>query len=104
MGLYASSGMLCTQCEAEGFRRITYFPDRPDFLSRYYVKMTAENAAYTVLLSNGNLEGSGDLPDGRHWVCRHFLKLADNYGGNWGVYAGAAHSDISSFPKSALAI
>src|SRR5579884_1644935 len=51
MGLYASGGMLCTQCEAEGFRRITFSPDRPDVLSRYSVRIEADAAAYPVLLS-----------------------------------------------------
>jgi len=68
MGLYESGGMLCTQCESEGFRRITFFPDRPDVLSRYKVRMTADKARYPVLLSNGNHEDGGDLPDGRHWA------------------------------------
>ncbi|MGC6400482.1 aminopeptidase N [Sphingomonas sp. FW199] len=68
MGLYASGGNLCTQCEAEGFRRITPFPDRPDILARYTVRMTADKARYPVLLSNGDPVGSGELPDGRHWA------------------------------------
>ncbi|HEY1145480.1 MAG TPA: aminopeptidase N [Allosphingosinicella sp.] len=68
MGLYESGGILCTQCEAEGFRRITFFPDRPDVLSRYRVRMTADKAAYPVLLSNGDPFGAGDLADGRHWA------------------------------------
>ncbi|HEV2567439.1 aminopeptidase N [Sphingomonas sp.] len=68
MGLYASGGLLCTQCEAEGFRRITPFPDRPDVLSRYLVRMTADKARFPVLLSNGGRIGGGDLPDGRHWA------------------------------------
>src|SRR5690349_8607798 len=68
MGLYASGGMLCTQCEAEGFRKITPFPDRPDVLSRYTVRMTADSAAYPVLLSNGDRLDGGELPDGRHWA------------------------------------
>ncbi len=68
MGLYESGGLLCTQCEAEGFRRITPFPDRPDVLSRYAVKMTADKALYPVLLSNGDPVGTGDLEDGRHWA------------------------------------
>ena len=71
MGLYESGGILCTQCEAEGFRRITPFPDRPDVLSRYRVKMIADKALYPVLLSNGDPVGSGDLPDGRHWAEWH---------------------------------
>ena len=68
MGLYASSGLLCTQCEAEGFRRITFFPDRPDVLSRYDVRMEAVRGAFPVLLCNGDLVGEGRLPDGRHWA------------------------------------
>lgn len=68
MGLYASGGMLCTQCEAEGFRRITPFPDRPDVLSRYSVKMTADKARFPVLLANGDRVGGGDLEGGRHWA------------------------------------
>lgn len=68
MGLYASGGLLCTQCEAEGFRRITFFPDRPDVLSRYRVKMAADKTLYPVLLGNGDLTGSGDLSGGRHWA------------------------------------
>ena len=53
-GLYASGGLLCTQCESEGFRRITFFPDRPDVLSRYRVRMSADTARFPVLLANGN--------------------------------------------------
>ncbi len=71
MGLYESGGILCTQCEAEGFRRITPFPDRPDVLSRYRVKMIADKALYPVLLSNGDPVGSGELEDGRHWAEWH---------------------------------
>jgi len=68
MGLYASGGLLCTQCEAEGFRRITFFPDRPDVLSRYVVRMAADKALYPVLLANGDPVDGGDLPGGRHWA------------------------------------
>ncbi len=68
MGLYASGGMLCTQCEAEGFRRITFFPDRPDVLSRYQVRMEADRAHFPVLLSNGNRAAHGDGGNGRHWA------------------------------------
>ena len=71
MGLYASGGILCTQCEAEGFRRIAFHPDRPDVLSIYRVRMTAEKARYPVLLANGNPVASGDLDDGRHWAEWH---------------------------------
>lgn len=68
MGLYASGGLLCTQCEAEGFRRITFFPDRPDILSRYSVTLSADKARYPILLANGDPVGQGDLPEGRHWA------------------------------------
>jgi aminopeptidase N len=71
MGLYESSSMLCTQCEAEGFRRITPFPDRPDVLSRYRVRMSADKARYPILLSNGDPVGSGDLDGDRHWAEWH---------------------------------
>ena len=67
-GLYQSSGIFCTQCEAEGFRRITYFPDRPDVMTTYQVTVRAEKTACPVLLSNGNLAEAGDLPDGRHYA------------------------------------
>jgi aminopeptidase N len=68
MGLYASNGMLCTQCEAEGFRRITFFPDRPDVLSRYTVRMAGDAAAFPILLSNGNRVAEGKGAEGRHWA------------------------------------
>jgi aminopeptidase N len=68
MGLYASGGMLCTQCEAEGFRRITFFPDRPDVLSKYHVRMEADAARFPVLLSNGNRVAYGQAENGRHWA------------------------------------
>ncbi|MEP0392946.1 MAG: aminopeptidase N [Erythrobacter sp.] len=68
MGLYASNGMLCTQCEAEGFRRITFFPDRPDVLSTYRVRMEGDKAAFPILLCNGNSEATGDLSEGRHFA------------------------------------
>src|SRR5690606_1367336 len=64
MGLYASGGLLCTQCEPEGFRRITFFPDRPDILARYEVTMRADKAAYPVLLANGDPVEQGDLAGG----------------------------------------
>ena len=68
MGLYASGGLLCTQCEAEGFRRITFFPDRPDVLSRYSVRLEADQALYPILLANGDPVEKGNLPGGRHWA------------------------------------
>ena len=68
MGLYASGGLLCTQCESEGFRRITFHPDRPDVLSTYRVRMSADKARYPILLANGNLVASGKGDDGKHWA------------------------------------
>ncbi len=70
-GLYRSSGMFCTQCEAEGFRSITYFPDRPDVLAVYTVTIVADKSRYPVLLANGNLMESGELDDGRHYAVWH---------------------------------
>ncbi|MFQ2148876.1 aminopeptidase N [Aeromonas jandaei] len=67
-GLYKSGDAYCTQCEAEGFRRITYYLDRPDILARYSTRITADKAKYPFLLSNGNKVDSGDLGDGRHFV------------------------------------
>jgi aminopeptidase N len=71
MGLYASGGMLCTQCEAEGFRRITFFPDRPDVLSTYTVRMAGEKALFPVLLCNGNRVAEGEDGAGTHWAEWH---------------------------------
>lgn len=68
MGLYASNNMLCTQCEAEGFRRITFHPDRPDVLSRYKVRMAGDKALFPILLSNGNCIDKGEGADGQHWA------------------------------------
>tara|TARA_B110000444_G_scaffold105635_1_gene99946 strand:- start:670 stop:3327 length:2658 start_codon:yes stop_codon:yes gene_type:complete len=67
-GLYLSDGMYCTQCEAEGFRRITFFPDRPDILSLFKTKIIANKISYPTLLSNGHLIDYGDLDEGRHFV------------------------------------
>jgi len=71
MGLYVSSAHLFTQCEAEGFRRITWFPDRPDVMARYRVTLRADKARYPLLLSNGNLVSQNDLPEGRHEAVWH---------------------------------
>jgi aminopeptidase N len=67
-GLYPSGDFLLTQCEAEGFRKITYFPDRPDVMTRFEVTIIADRRRYPVLLSNGNVVDSGEFDDGRHWV------------------------------------
>ncbi|MHB8846158.1 MAG: aminopeptidase N [Nitrospirota bacterium] len=70
-GLYYASGMFCTQCEAEGFRKITWYPDRPDVLARFFTTIVADKKKYPVLLSNGNLIGKGDIEDGRHFAKWH---------------------------------
>jgi aminopeptidase N len=67
-GLYRSGGMFCTQCEAEGFRAITWYPDRPDVLTLFTTTIIADREKYPVLLSNGNLVEQGDLPDDRHFA------------------------------------
>ncbi|WP_028632390.1 aminopeptidase N [Pseudomonas parafulva] len=67
-GLYKSGKMFCTQCEAEGFRKITYYLDRPDVMSTFTTTVIAEQHRYPVLLSNGNPVGSGPAEDGRHWA------------------------------------
>jgi aminopeptidase N len=67
-GLYQSGNIFCTQCEAEGFRQITFFPDRPDVMSRYSTRIIADRADYPVLLSNGNPVESGETDNDRHWV------------------------------------
>lgn len=70
-GLYKSGDLFCTQCEAEGFRRITYFYDRPDVMTVYTTTIEASKEQYPVLLGNGNCTASGELEGGRHWVTWH---------------------------------
>ena len=70
-GLYKSSGMFCTQCEAEGFRKITYYLDRPDVMSEFSVRIIADKQRYPVLLSNGNLVDRGELDNSRHFAQWH---------------------------------
>ena len=67
-GLYQSGDALCTQCEAEGFRHITWYLDRPDVLPRFTTKIIADKSKYPFLLSNGNRVAQGELENGRHWV------------------------------------
>jgi aminopeptidase N len=67
-GLYLSNGMLCTQCEAEGFRKITYFLDRPDVMAKFTTTLVGDKDQYPVLLSNGNKIASGEKPNNCHWV------------------------------------
>ncbi len=71
MGLYVSGGRFCTQCEAEGFRRITFYPDRPDVLSVFTVRIEADKEKYPFLLANGNMTEQGDLAKGRHFAIWH---------------------------------
>ncbi|MFZ4533914.1 MAG: aminopeptidase N, partial [Alsobacter sp.] len=71
MGLYRSSGTYCTQCEAEGFRRITYFLDRPDVMAVYTTRIEADREDAPVLLGNGNPVDAGEMPDGRHFAVWH---------------------------------
>lgn len=87
-GLYQSGAALCTQCEAEGFRHITYYLDRPDVLARFTTRITADPVRYPYLLSNGNRIAQGTLDDGRHWVewqdpfpkpCYLFALVAGNF-------------------------
>lgn len=70
-GLYLSSGNYCTQCEAEGFRKITYYPDRPDVLTTFTTRIEADKSLFPVLLSNGNLVEKGELESNRHYVVWH---------------------------------
>ena len=67
-GLYRSQGLYCTQCEAEGFRKITLYPDRPDVLSTFRTTIVADKSSCPVLLSNGNCVATGELEQGRHWA------------------------------------
>ena len=78
-GLYHSGKMLCTQCEAEGFRRMSYFPDRPDVMSTYRVTLQADKEKYPVLLSNGNLIEQGELEGGRHYAVWQDPSLKPSY-------------------------
>ena len=71
MGLFASGGMLCTQCEAQGFRRIIPFVDRPDNMSVYTVRLESDAAAFPILLANGEKTAVGPLPEGRHFAEWH---------------------------------
>ncbi len=77
-GLYKSGGNFCTQCEAEGFHNMTYFLDRPDVMSTYTTRIEADRALYPVLLSNGNLIETGDLPDDRYIMIHWWSLCKDN--------------------------
>ena len=103
MGLYESNGLLCTQCEAEGFRRITFFPDRPDVLSRYSVRMEAEKDRFPVLLANGDPVDQGDCPGGRHYAlwrdpfpkpCYLFAMVAGDLVANRDIFTTRSGRDV----------
>lgn len=79
MGLYRSRGNYCTQCEAEGFRKITFFFDRPDVMTRFTTTIEADKQTHPYLLSNGNLVAQGELDNGRHWVKWHDPSLKPCY-------------------------
>jgi aminopeptidase N len=124
MGLYRSSNVYCTQCEAEGFRRITYFLDRPDILSVYTVRIEAQEDEAPLLLSNGNPVESGSLADGRHYAVWHdpfpkpsYLfalvagalgKVADNFTTlsgrdvELGIYVEPGKEQLASYAMDAL--
>lgn len=78
-GLYMSAGRFCTQCEAEGFRHITFWPDRPDVMSRFHVRVEAPEAEFPSLLSNGNRVAIGHYEDGRHWAAWDDPHLKPSY-------------------------
>ena len=94
-GLYKSSGNFVTQCEAEGFRRITYYPDRPDIMAVFTVSIEAEKADWPIMLSNGNLEQKGQLENGRHWVSWHDPHPKPSY--LFALVAGDLHIQKDSF-------
>ncbi len=94
-GLYVSGGRFCTQCEPEGFRKITYALDRPDCLSRYTVRIEAEKARFPLLMSNGDLAESGDLADGRHYAIWRDPHLKPAY--LFALVAGAFDSIYDDF-------
>jgi aminopeptidase N len=94
-GLYHSGSLLCTQCEAEGFRRITYYPDRPDVMAVFTVSIVADKADWPIMLSNGNLEKQGQFEDGRHWVRWHDPHPKPSY--LFALVAGDLHRQQDSF-------
>ena len=94
-GLYHSGDLLCTQCEAEGFRRITYYPDRPDVMSVFTVSIAADREEWPIMLSNGNLEKQGQFEDGRHWVRWHDPHPKPAY--LFALVAGNLHRQRDSF-------
>jgi aminopeptidase N len=94
-GLYHSGNLLCTQCEAQGFRRITYYPDRPDVMAVFTVSIVADKQDWPIMLANGNLQQQGKFDDGRHWVRWHDPHPKPSY--LFALVAGALHCQQDSF-------
>ncbi len=94
-GLYRSNGIYCTQCEAEGFRKITYFLDRPDVMSEFTTTLVADKDQNPILLSNGNCIESGSLEDGRHWMRWHDPFRKPSY--LFALVAGDLHKVMDSY-------
>ena len=120
-GLYLTGGAFCTQCEAQGFRRITYFIDRPDVLSRFKVRICADQLQFPTLLSNGNHTSAGSLPDGRHFAeyedpfpkpCYLFALVAGVFRQHEGIFktrsgrtvALAVHVEPHNWPRGQYAL
>lgn len=94
-GLYHSGSLLCTQCEAQGFRRITYYPDRPDVMSVFTVSIVANKEQWPIMLSNGNIQDQGVFDDGRHWVRWHDPHPKPSY--LFALVAGDLHCQQDEF-------
>lgn len=94
-GLYHSGNLLCTQCEAQGFRRITYYPDRPDVMAVFTVSIVADKQQWPTLLANGNLQEQGQFNDGRHWVRWHDPHPKPSY--LFALVAGSLYRQKDSF-------
>lgn len=94
-GLYHAGNLLCTQCEAQGFRRITYYPDRPDIMAIFTVSIVANREQWPIMLANGNLEEQGQFKDGRHWVRWHDPYPKPSY--LFALVAGTLHRQQDSF-------
>ncbi|MFW5450670.1 MAG: aminopeptidase N [Methylophagaceae bacterium] len=94
-GLYHSGSLLCTQCEAQGFRRITYYPDRPDVMAIFTVSIVADKQQWPIMLANGNLEKQGQFDDGRHWVRWHDPHPKPSY--LFALVAGTLHCQQDEF-------
>ncbi|MDH5358228.1 MAG: aminopeptidase N [Gammaproteobacteria bacterium] len=94
-GLYHSGNLLCTQCEAQGFRRITYYLDRPDVMAVFTVSIVADKEQWPIMLSNGNMEEQGQFGDGRHWVRWHDPHPKPSY--LFALVAGTLYSQQDSF-------